>query len=266
MANAGQQVPRCAYPACENEPQPAQEGLTAEPAYCGLPDPVTGEPHTALTAFRRRQVLARPPGQPAGPEELDRPGFAAWRYRRASAQRRHQAEAEAAEARSAAWQADARLAESLAAKADAEQEAAAARVRASAARQAAEERVAAAQQERSDAVAEATSQATKAEQDAVRALEIARSARAELDRARMAADLQARKSREDAARDQAELRAVFEDQLAAAEDARAALQVRAERAEAKLQRVLADRDQAAQKAAAAPSPSPARRRQRPPDT
>jgi hypothetical protein len=65
----------------------------------------------------------------------------------------------------------------------------------------------------------------------------------------VAADLQARKIREDAARDQAELRAAFEAQIAAAQDARAALQARAERAEAELQRALADRDQAPEKAA-----------------
>ena len=107
-----------------------RRGPAAEPGYCGLPDPVTGEPHTALTAFRRRQVLAGPGGQAAGPEEPGRPGFAVWRYRRAGAQRRQRAEAEAAEARSAALQADARLAEALAAKAAAEQEAAAAQARA----------------------------------------------------------------------------------------------------------------------------------------
>ncbi len=146
MANAGQQVPRCAYPGCENEPRPGQAGPAAEPGYCGLPDPVTGEPHTALTAFRRRQVLAGQGGQAAGPEDPGRPGFAVWRYRRAGAQSRQRAEAEAAEARSAALQADAQLAEALAAKAAAEQEAAAARTRAAGAQRAAEERVVAAQQ------------------------------------------------------------------------------------------------------------------------
>ena len=108
MANAGQQVARCAYPGCENEPRPG----SAEPGYCGLPDPVTGEPHAALTAFRQRQVLAGQGGQAAGPEEPGRPGFAFWR--RAGAQRRQRAEV--AEARSAALQADARLAEALAAR------------------------------------------------------------------------------------------------------------------------------------------------------
>ncbi len=127
MANAGQQVPRCAYPGCKNEPRPGQGGPSVEPGYCGLPDPVTGEPHTALTAFRQRQVLAGQGGQAAGPEDQGRPGFAVWRNRRAGAQRRQRAEAEAAEARSAALQADARLAEALAAKAAAEQEAATAR-------------------------------------------------------------------------------------------------------------------------------------------
>ena len=196
MANAGQQVARCAYPGCENEPRPGQAGTAAEPGYCGLPDPVTGEQHTALTAFRQRQVLAGQGGQAAGPEEPGRPGFAFWR--RAGAQRRQRAEA--AEARSAALQADARLAEALAARAAAEQEAAAAQARAAAAQRDAAERVAAAQQERDDAVAGAESRARDAEQDAARARETAQSARAELDRARVAADLQARKIREDAAR------------------------------------------------------------------
>ena len=91
MVKTGQEVLRCAYPGCENEPRPGEAG--AEPGYCGLPDPVTGEPHTALTAFRRRQVLARQGGGVAGPEDLGRPGFAFWRYRRA------RAEAEAGEAR-----------------------------------------------------------------------------------------------------------------------------------------------------------------------
>lgn len=36
---------------------------------------VTGEPHTALTAFRQRQVLARQGGGDAGPEDLGRPGI-----------------------------------------------------------------------------------------------------------------------------------------------------------------------------------------------
>ena len=34
MANAGQQVPRCAYPGCENEPQPGQAEPT-EPGTAG---------------------------------------------------------------------------------------------------------------------------------------------------------------------------------------------------------------------------------------
>ena len=226
MANAGQQVARCAYPGCENEPRPGP----AEPGYCGLPDPVTGEPHTALTAFRQRQVPAGQSGQAAGPEEPGRPGFAFWR--RAGAQRRQRAEAEVAEARSAALQADAQLAEALAGRAAAEQEAAAAQARAAAAQRDAAERVAAAQQERDDAVAGAESRTRDAGQDAARARETAQSARAEPDRARVAADLQARKIREDAARDQAELRAAFEAQIAAAEEARATLQARAEHAEA----------------------------------
>jgi len=46
MVKASKKVLRCAYPGCENEPRPAEQG------YCGLPDPVTGEPHLALTGFR----------------------------------------------------------------------------------------------------------------------------------------------------------------------------------------------------------------------
>ena len=91
MAMTGQEFSRCAYPGCENELRPGE--AAAEPGYCGLPDPVTGEPHTALTAFRRRQVLAGQGGGMAGPEDADRPGFAFWR--RAGTQRRQRAEAEA---------------------------------------------------------------------------------------------------------------------------------------------------------------------------
>lgn len=47
MAKTGQQVPRCAYPGCENEPRLGE--AEAESRYCGLPDPVSGQPHTALT-------------------------------------------------------------------------------------------------------------------------------------------------------------------------------------------------------------------------
>ena len=48
---------RCAYPGCENEPRAAEDSVGAKPKYCGQPDPVTGKPHSALTAFRRRQEL-----------------------------------------------------------------------------------------------------------------------------------------------------------------------------------------------------------------
>ena len=120
MAKTGQEVLRCAYPGCENPPRPGEAGAAAEPGYCGLPDPVTGEPHTALTAFRRRQVLTRQGSGVAEPGDKGRPGFAFWR-------RRQRAEAEAGEARLAAVQADAQLAEAVAAKAAAEQEAGAAR-------------------------------------------------------------------------------------------------------------------------------------------
>ena len=50
MVKADEEVLRCAYPSCEseNEPRPGE----AEQGYCRLPDPVTGEPHMALTGFR----------------------------------------------------------------------------------------------------------------------------------------------------------------------------------------------------------------------
>ena len=54
MVKADEEVLRCAYPGCENEPQPGEAG-TAEQGYCGLPGPVTGEPHLALTGFRWRR-------------------------------------------------------------------------------------------------------------------------------------------------------------------------------------------------------------------
>ena len=53
MVKAGEEVLRCAYPGCENEPRPGEAGA-AEQGCCGLPDPVAGEPHLALTAFRWR--------------------------------------------------------------------------------------------------------------------------------------------------------------------------------------------------------------------
>ena len=187
MVKTGQEVPTCAYPGCENEPRPGETG--AEPGYCGLPDPVTGEPHTALTAFRQRQMLARQGGGVAGPEDLGRPGFAFWR-------RRQRPEADAREARLAALEADARLAEALAATAAAEQEAAAAReagqARAAQAERAAQEQVAAVRQERDDAIsgaesqaAEARSRADDAEQDAA---ESARAEHAEADLQRAGLD------------------------------------------------------------------------------
>jgi hypothetical protein len=43
MVKAGEEVLRCAYPGCENQPRP---GAAA--------DPVTGEPHLGLTRFRWR--------------------------------------------------------------------------------------------------------------------------------------------------------------------------------------------------------------------
>src|SRR5690349_10187822 len=62
---------RCAYPGCENEPRAAEDGAGAKPKYCGQPDVLTGKPHGALTAFRRRQEL-RQDGA-AEPDDLGRP-------------------------------------------------------------------------------------------------------------------------------------------------------------------------------------------------
>jgi hypothetical protein len=53
MVNAGDEVLRCACPS-ENEPRPGEAGA-AEQGYFGLPGPVTGEPHLALTGFRWRR-------------------------------------------------------------------------------------------------------------------------------------------------------------------------------------------------------------------
>jgi hypothetical protein len=253
MATTRHESMTCAYPGCENEPQSTEEGMAAQPKYCGLPDPVSAVPHTALTAFQRREELARQGGGVAEPEP-GRPGIALWRYRRADAQRRQRAEALAEEARAAVREADERLTEALAAKAAAEQEAVAVREAAEArvaeAQRAAGDRVAAAQQERDHSVSaanlradEAESRARTAEQDAAGAREAAELARAELERAREAADRQVSQVRDDAAREQAGLRAAFEAQAAAAESARAELQARAEHAEAELQRVRGDRNQ-----------------------
>jgi FAD/FMN-containing dehydrogenase len=51
--NAGEEVLRCAYPGCEQEPQPKQAGA-ARQEYRRQPDPVTGEPDLPLTRFRWR--------------------------------------------------------------------------------------------------------------------------------------------------------------------------------------------------------------------
>ena len=67
-----EQAVTCKYPGCENEPRAADDGAGAKPKYCGRPDPLTGKPHTALTAFRRRQELTRPGGA-AEAEDLGRP-------------------------------------------------------------------------------------------------------------------------------------------------------------------------------------------------
>ena len=73
-------------------------------------------------------------------------------------------------------------------------------------------------------------------------------------------------ARQDAARDQAGLRAAFEAQIAAAEDARAALQARAEHAEAELQRARANRDKAAGQASPEQPAGATRRRRGSPGT
>jgi colicin import membrane protein len=256
MAKTRQEARTCVYPGCENERRLGDAGAAAEPKYCGLPDPVSGEPHTALRAFRRRQELAQQGGGVAEPEDLRRSWIALWGLRR---QRRQQAEADAEEARSAALEADAQLTEALAARAAAEEAAVAARdaaqVRVAEAQRTAEERMAATQQERDQAVAAARSRADDAESragaaelGAARVQQAAQSARAERDRA----DRQMAHLREDARRQQAELRATFEAQLAAVEDARGKLQARAERAEAELQRTRADREQAPGQAAPGP--------------
>ena len=61
---------RCAYPGCENEPRAAEDVVGAKPEYCGQPDPLTGKPHGALTAFQRRQELRQ---RAAEAEDLGRP-------------------------------------------------------------------------------------------------------------------------------------------------------------------------------------------------
>ena len=53
MVNAGDEVLRCACPG-EKEPRPGEAGA-AEQGYFGLPGPMTGEPHLALTGFRWRR-------------------------------------------------------------------------------------------------------------------------------------------------------------------------------------------------------------------
>jgi hypothetical protein len=53
MVKAGEEVLGYAHPGCENEPRPGEAGAT-EQECCGLLNPVAGEPHLALTAFRWR--------------------------------------------------------------------------------------------------------------------------------------------------------------------------------------------------------------------
>jgi hypothetical protein len=53
MVKVGEEVFRCACPGRGNQPRTWQAGA-AKHRYCGLPDPVTGEPDQALTGFRWR--------------------------------------------------------------------------------------------------------------------------------------------------------------------------------------------------------------------
>ena len=94
----------------------------------------------------------------------------------------------------------------------------------------------------------------------------ARDAEQDAARAREAADRQVAQVREDAARDQARAAGRVRGPDRSGKGHRAALQARAERAEAELRRALADRAQAPEKAAPAQPPRPARRRRRPPET
>ena len=62
---------RCAYPGCENEPRAAEDVVGAKPKYCDQPDLVTGKPHRAMTAFRRRQELRGAAGRGAATTDAD---------------------------------------------------------------------------------------------------------------------------------------------------------------------------------------------------
>jgi len=192
LARTTQEAPTCAYPGCRNEPRPGGK-------YCGLPDPASGEAHTALTSFRRRQELA---AQGAVAKSENRPGDAFGhprRRRRADEQRRRQAEDDAEEARSAVLEADALLTAAIAAQAAAERAVVAeraAQARVAVAERAAEERVLMLRRERDQAesrarAAESRARAAEqtaaaAEQEATRARQAAESARQELEAARRA--------------------------------------------------------------------------------
>ena len=76
MAKTGQEVLRCAYPGCENQPRPAEAGRRRSRGTAGSRTPVTGQPHTAPTALLRRQALARYGGGMARAGGLGRLGFA----------------------------------------------------------------------------------------------------------------------------------------------------------------------------------------------
>jgi DNA repair exonuclease SbcCD ATPase subunit len=302
-------ISTCAYPSCDRQPRPAEDRAGAKPKYCGEPDPVTGKPHTALTAFRRRQELARQAGGPAEAADLDRPvtmataraaelragirvdivalttrlaelvaqldrtadpeaaaaqieavqaeaarHIAVARAEAARAvQSLQQAEADAHEARAAADEADAQLSAELAARRTAEQAAQAARTAAETkiaeAERAAAQRVLAAEQNRDRAIAEArreaeqaSARASAAEQGAARAQQAAESAAAELERVRAAADRQAEVMRDDASRERERLSQAHQAQIAALDDARAELRIRAEHSETELARAIADLD------------------------
>ena len=256
MAKTGQMTLRCGYPDCVNEPRSEQE-RSAQPGYCGRPDPVTGEPHTALTAFRRRQTLAEQGGGAPGPDESGRAGFGLWG-------RRRRAEAELLETRMAACEADARLAEAVAGKAAAEQEVAAAESRAGEAERAAAERVAAVRRDaaREQAELRAGLEAQIAVAEEARAGLVARveQAEAEAGQARSAvAEADARLAEAASQAAEAESRA-DETGQAAARARDVAESANAEHAEAERRDADADRDDVARPAARQQPKATTRRR------
>lgn len=127
LSKTTKEAPTCAYPGCKNELQQGEDG--AEVKYCGLPDPVSGQPHTALASFRRHQELAAQGGV-TEPKDPEHQGGAFWhprRRHRAEEQCHEQAEAAVEEARSAVLEAEARAVAAESRAKAAEQEAAQAR-------------------------------------------------------------------------------------------------------------------------------------------